>query len=56
VGKAQIRWAGHVHQLPNNRMPKQHLYGELVHGKRSVDGQKKGFKNTLKASGGGTFF
>ena len=29
-------------------MPKQLLYGELCYGKRSVGGQKKRFKGTLK--------
>jgi len=44
--KAQIRWTGHVHLTPNNCIPKQLIYGELVHGRRPVGGQKKRFKPT----------
>ena len=46
--KAQVRWAGHVTRMPDDRLPKQHLYGELCYGKRSVGGQKKRFKVILK--------
>ena len=34
--------------MPDDRLPKQLLYGELCYGKRSVGGQNKRFKNTLK--------
>ena len=46
--KAQVRWAGHVTQMPDDRVPKQLLYGELCYGKRSVGGQNKRFNDTLK--------
>ena len=46
--KAQVRWAGHVTRMPDYRLPKQLVYGELCYGKRSLGGQKKCFKYTLK--------
>ena len=36
--------------MPEERLPKKILYGELEMGKRSHGGQKKRYKNTLKAS------
>ena len=36
--------------LPDERLPKKILYGELQVGKRSHGGQKKRYKDTLKAS------
>ena len=50
LAKAQLRWAGHVVRMPDERLPKKVFYGELLHGKRSVGGQKKRYKDTLKAS------
>ena len=47
---AQLRWTGHVTRMPDERLPKQILYGELQAGKRSHGGQKKLYKDTLKTS------
>ena len=47
---AQLKWTGHVTRMPDERLPKKILYGELQVGKRSHGGQKKRYKDTLKAS------
>ena len=46
----QLRWTGHVIRMPDERLPKKVFYGELQEGKRSQGGQKKRYKDTLKAS------
>ena len=46
---AQLRWTGHVTRMPDERLPKKVLYGELQEGKRSQGDQKKRYKHTLKA-------
>ena len=48
--RSQLKWAGHVVRMPDERFPKQLLYGELCAGKHSRGGQKKRFKDTLKVS------
>ena len=48
--QSQLRWAGHVARMPDHRLPKNLLFGELQHGKRSQGGQKKRPKDTLKAA------
>ena len=48
--RSQLRWAGHVHRMPDERLPKRLFYGELKEGKRSHGGQRKRYKDTLKAS------
>ena len=47
---AQLRWTGHVTRMPDERLPKKVLYGEMQEGKRSQGGQKKRYKDTFKAS------
>ena len=47
---AQLRCTGHVTRLPDEGLPKKAFYGELQEGKRPHGGQKKRYKDTLKAS------
>ena len=46
---AQLRWTDHVTRMPDERLLKKVLYGQLQEGKRSQGGQKKHYKDTLKA-------
>ena len=48
--KSQLRWAGHVTRMSDERLPKRLVYGELQTGVRCHGGQKKHFKDTLEAS------
>ena len=48
VTVAQLRWAGHVQWMANNRLPKAVFYSEPRQGKRSHGGQKLRFKDVLK--------
>ena len=47
---AQLRWTRHVIRMSDERLPKKVFYGELQEGKRSQGGQKKRYKDTIKAS------
>ena len=47
---AQLRWTSHGTRMPEEHLPKKILYGELEMGKRCDGGQKKRYKDTLKAS------
>ena len=48
--KAQLRWAGHVYRMPNERYPKRVMYGQLAEGTRLPQGPKKRYKDQLKCS------
>ena len=47
--KAQLRWCGHVARIEDYHLPKQLFFADLSQGKRHMGGQKKRYKNTLKA-------
>ena len=46
--KSQLRWAGHVVRMPDDRLPKAVFYVELTSGKRKRGGQKLRYKDVLK--------
>lgn len=48
ITSSQLRWAGHVLRMSDDRLPKAVFYSELREGKRSVGGQKLRYKDTLK--------
>ena len=43
-----LRWAGHVHRMDNNRLPKQILYSQLRDGVRGIGRPRLRFKDTVK--------
>ena len=48
--KSRLRWSGHVARMPDHRIPKQLLYGELCHGTRAHGGQLLRYKDTLRTT------
>ena len=48
--KAQLRLTGHILRMEDGRLPNDLLYGELKRGSRSIGGQRKRFKDTLRLS------
>jgi len=47
---AQFRWTGHVLSMGDNRLPKAIFCSELEEGACSRGGQRKRYKDTLKAN------
>ena len=44
----QMRWAGHVLRMPESRLPRRVLYGQLSTGTRARGGPKKRYKDQLR--------
>ena len=44
----RLRWFGHVHRMPNGRIQKDMLYGELFTGTRSADRPYIRYRDTCK--------
>ena len=49
ITQRQLRWVGHVIRMPDDRLPKQILYGQLKDGRRRPGGPKKRFKDQVKS-------
>ena len=50
IVQRRLRWVGHVIRMPENRLPRQMMYGQLTEGQRSVGGQRKRYKNCVNTS------
>ena len=48
LAQRHLRWLGHAIRLPDHRLPRQILYGQLLEGNRSAGGPKKRFKDYSK--------
>ena len=44
----RLRWLGHVHRMPDGRIPKDLLYGELASGKRSTGRPQLRYHDVVK--------
>ena len=50
VMKCQFRWVGHMSRMPNDRIPKQLLFGQLEQGHRHQGCPKLRYKDSIKAN------
>ena len=50
IKRAQLRWSGHLVRMADDRTPKTVFYGELGAGHRTRGGQRKMYKDVLKAT------
>ena len=50
IKRAQLRWSGHLVRMADDRIPKNVFYGELDAGHRTRGGQRKRYKDVLKAT------
>ena len=48
ITASQLRWAGHLVRMSDDRIPKRLFYGELVNGKRPQHKPRKRYKDGLK--------
>ena len=48
ITASQLRWAGHLRRMPETRLPKTIVYGELANRKWKRGGQKLRCKDVLK--------
>ena len=50
IKRVQLRWSGHLVRMADDRIPKTVFYGELGAGHRTRGGQRKRYKDVLKAT------
>jgi len=50
LAQTQLHWLGHLIRLPDNRLPRWLLYGELSQGQRSAGGPKKRFSDHIRVT------
>ena len=50
IKRAQLRWSGHLVRMADNRIPKAVFDGEQDAGHRTRGGQRKRYKDVLKAT------
>ena len=50
IKRAQLRWSEHLVRMADDRIPKDVFYGELYAGHRTRGGQRKRYKDVLKAT------
>ena len=48
MAKQHLRWLGHTIRMPEVRLPRQILYGQLAEGTRNAGGPRKRFKDHSK--------
>ena len=50
IKRAQLRWSGHLVRMADDCIPKGVFYGELDAGHRTLGGQRKRYKDVLRAT------
>ena len=50
IKRAQPRWSGYLVKMADDGIPKAVFYGELDAGKRTREGERKRYKDVLKAT------
>lgn len=50
LARKQLRWIGHVFRMPEQRLPRQVLYGQLPEARRNPGGQKKRYKDQIRTT------